>query len=284
MADIPADHPAVKVSRKVLATGPLLAAPGLTPPVKGAPKTLPQKTKYRTLEQEILQDDLYSNGKMNAVEVEAYDEAKVNLNPIVRKFGYAAWTNSPTKIFLNYSDDEHGNPKYDNIYVTLYHESRHIVQFVSNLRKPPHTFMQMLFFEVNAYGDTALWINKAKTKEMLIKYSQYTDPEKEYAELVKSTDEANNQTIEVAQKSAARIIFAKSEPGISQTVGVTTPSKFELPAPSNVSHEAIYFENMRLNNYLPKFRSTATREYKIGDLYKQTSNKNYWAPFGYTTA
>ena len=115
-------------------------------------------------------------------------------------------------------------------------------------------------------------------------YSTEPKPEKEYAELVKETNEFNDQTIKVAKKSAARIIFSDNNQGISEAVGVLTPSKFEKPAPANMALESVYFENMRLNGYLPKFKPAATTKYKIGDLYKQTNNKNYWAPFGFTTA
>lgn len=71
----------------------------------------------------------------------------------VARSDFAAWTNSPTAVYVSPS----ANAGPEALAATLYHESLHVRQFMKARGKPPADHATMMRYEVEAYTDSAAW-------------------------------------------------------------------------------------------------------------------------------
>ncbi len=94
------------------------------------------------------------------------DMANVNfkdyadLNPVLAKYSYLAWTNSGTDIYIRKLDAQ-------MLAYVIQHEARHIVQFNGAKGKPPATWQEMAGYELSAYSDDVKWLASPQAKKLI---------------------------------------------------------------------------------------------------------------------
>ncbi|MGY0619307.1 hypothetical protein [Lysobacter sp. A378] len=166
MPDPVTNHPAVVVSQRAAAPGAVTstnavlgsssaAASSLTPAAPATPAAIITGNSSKAQQQRLVK--LYGS-QMSNVKVLPY--AQINWHPKLRAFAFGAWTNSGTDIYMKFVGPRIPLPRrYSEglFYVLLQHEGRHIIQF----RKTggyPASYEQMMRFEIEAYGNSALWL------------------------------------------------------------------------------------------------------------------------------
>ena len=94
------------------------------------------------------------------------DMANVNfkdyadLNPVLAKYSYLAWTNSGTDIYIRKLDVQ-------MLAYVVQHEARHIVQFNGAKGKPPATWQEMAGYELSAYSNDVTWLASAQATKLI---------------------------------------------------------------------------------------------------------------------
>lgn len=147
MTDNPNDHPAVNNPKNAVLQNTNLvvakSAKAVKPAVKGAANNNVSKPKKKigSMNPKEILEFVFPN-EMSNVEVKPM---RKNKNPLVKSFGYGAWTQNSKLIYYN---------KFPLFmpYI-MRHEGLHIRQ------RRPSSFIEMMDFESSAYPETEEWVS-----------------------------------------------------------------------------------------------------------------------------
>jgi hypothetical protein len=138
---------------------------GTTPTTK-KPKGPPHVVMF----DDILKNKVYPNDS-DIAKVVVSDLTK-SAHPKQYSGGYAAWTNSPTAIFVRDPATLPGGKtpaeRAANLVVAAFHEGVHIHQFVGvGAGKPPQSYAEMMKYEMQAYDDTSTWLSTPQAASLI---------------------------------------------------------------------------------------------------------------------
>ena len=144
----------------------------------------------------------------------------------LREFGYGAWTNSATTIYLRSLPA--GVP-YNRHFMTLFHEGLHILQFRKHGGYPT-SYQQMIEHEIEAYGQTVNWIDTTSSKFGLSR-DETKEDRKYYARVAKSLAAEKKQVLSESQDPATREVTFRTFMlgGGRNKIGLADDGKTPIP-------------------------------------------------------